>query len=162
VLSWAGLVALRWRQDASRQRAWLFPAALGAFGLGACLLASAGRVSGGLLALTASRYLIFAACFWASWLMLIGLYDGPRRPWPRALVALLAAATVVAMIANSLAATPYMAGEFARVRQARAQLLRGDVGAAAHVLYPDPYKLVHMRDVLQTHRLSVFRPGVRR
>lgn len=161
VLAWAGLVALRWRQDDGREQAWLFPAALGMFGLGACLLASAGRVSGGLLALAASRYLIFAACFWSSLLLLIGLHTGSRARWARLAVGGVASAVIVAMIVASAAAIPYMADERERVRRARLQLLQGDVGAAAVVLYPDPYKLQHMRDVLRQHRLSVFRPGVR-
>jgi hypothetical protein len=63
------------------------------------------------------------------------------------------------MLANSIAAVPYMAREASRARQARQQLTEGDVGAAAHVLYPDPYKLAHMREVLRRHELSVFRRG---
>ncbi len=161
VLAWAGLVVLRWRQDDGREQAWLFPAALGAFGLGACLLASVGRVSGGLLAMTASRYLIFAACFWSALLLLIGLRTDSRARWARMAVGGVAVAVIVAMIVDSTAAIPYMADERVRVRRARHQFLRGDVGAAAVVLYPDPFKLQHMRDVLRDNRLSVFRHGSR-
>ena len=111
--------------------------------------------------MTASRYLIFAACFWSSWLLLIGLHVGTRRPWARSLVSLLCVAVVVTMIANSIASIPYMDGELVRVRQARLLLRKGQVGDAAHVLYPDPHRLEHMRDVLQKHRLSLLRPGAR-
>jgi hypothetical protein len=161
LLAWVALVVLRWRQDAAREHAWLFPAALGAFGLGACLLVSAGRVSGGLLAMTASRYLIFAACFWSGLLLLIGLHTDARGGPARMAVRGLAGACIAAIFVASMGALPYMAGERERVRRARLQFLRGDVGAAAVVLYPDPYKLQHMRAVLQHHRLSVFRPGAR-
>jgi hypothetical protein len=161
VMAWTAVVALRWRQDHGRERVWLFPAALGLFGLGACLLTSAGRVSGGLLALAASRYLIFAACFWSSLLLLIGLHTDARGRWAHRGVVGVALAVIVAMVAASMAAIPYMADERSRVRGARLQLLQGDVGAAAVVLYPDPFKLQHMRDVLRQHRLSVFRQGAR-
>jgi hypothetical protein len=159
VLAWVGLLVRHWQHDTGRERVWLFPAALGAFGLGACLLVSAGRVAGGLHALAASRYLIFAACFWASCLLLLGLHRERGRPVPRVRAWGLALAVVAAMLANSIAAVPYMAREASRARQARQQLTEGDVGAAAHVLYPDPYKLAHMREVLRRHELSVFRRG---
>ena len=161
VAVWAGLVVLRWRQDVVREQAWLFPAALAAFGLSSCLLIAAGRVSSGLLAMTASRYLVFAVCFWVGLLLLAGLHTDTRRAATRAAVRGVAVAAVAAALLASLAARPYMNGEWERVRRARAQLMRGAVGEAAVVLYPDPFKLQHMRDVLQRYRLSVFRPGAR-
>lgn len=161
VATWCAAVVRQWWQDDTRECAWVFPAVVGMFGLGACLMASAGRIYGGLLAMTASRYLIFAACFWASLFWLMAMHKEPRGAWAGTFTRIATAAVVVAMIAASAAAIPYMAAERVRVRQARDQLLRGDVGAAAFVLYPDPYKLLHMRDVLQRHRLSVFRDGAR-
>ena len=162
VAIWAGLVVLRWRQDQRRELAWLFPAALATFGLGSCVLMAAGRVSSGLLMMTASRYLVFAVCFWIGLLLLAGLHRDTRRgPGSRGRTGVVCVAAVVAALLASAAATRYMNGEWERVRPARAQLIRGAVGEAAAVLYPDPVKLEHMRDVLLRHRLSVFRPGAR-
>jgi hypothetical protein len=157
----AALVVLRWRQDERRELAWLFPAALATFGLASCGLMAVGRASSGLLLMTASRYLVFAVCFWIGLLLLAGLHGESRRSLAGAAVQVLCVAAVVAALLGSAAAIPYMNGEWARVRPARAQLLRGAVGEAAAVLYPDPLKLQRMRDVLQRRRLSVFRPGAR-
>lgn len=158
VSSWVVLVWRRWRADEEGTGAWLFPTALGAFGLGACVLVSVGRVAGGLLALAASRYLVFAACFWASWLLLLGMGTDATASRRQRRVSALSLVVVLAMVINSIASVPFMAAESARLARAREQLLQGDVGAASHVLYPDPHKLAHMRDVLQRYRLSLFRP----
>jgi hypothetical protein len=120
---------------------------------------AAGRVSSGLLAMTASRYLVFAVCFWIGLLLLAGLHTGAQRAPTRVAANVFASVIVAVALLASAAAVPYMQGEWERVRPARIQLIRGAVGEAAGVLYPDPIKLEHMRAVLQKYRLSVFRPG---
>ena len=159
VLAWALLTIVRWRQDTSSECVWLFPAALAAFGLAACMLAGIGRVSMGLYAMTASRYLAYAACFWAGLLMLLGMRARDGQPWmARGAVVLLLVITVAGVVAWP-AALPFMDQDALDGRRARAQLRRGAVGDAAVVLYPDPIVLERRRAVLLEHRLSVFRPG---
>ena len=159
VLTFAALVALRWREDAAREQAWVFPTALGTFGLCACVLAGLGRVSMGLYAMTASRYLLFAGCFWAGLLILLGMVPrgGPR--WRRRAALVLVVLIATAGLAAWPRALPFMDADARAGRQARTQLRRGLVGEAASVLYPDPFVLERRRQVLLKHRLSIFRPG---
>ncbi len=159
MISWFVLAAMQWRRTRGASDV-LFPVVLGAFGLGGCLMASVGRVPAGLHALTASRFLIFGACFWSSWLLLIASRVDGASVVARRGASAIAAAMVIAMACSSYAAITFMREDFVRVHEARAQLLRGDVGTAAIVLYPDPHKLEHMRDVLARLRLSVFRRGI--
>lgn len=153
------LVVRAWWRDGLRDRSWLFPAALIAFGLAACLLAALGRVSMGLYAMTASRYLVFSAAFWVGLLCLLGREaTGARRGTSLAALVVLVVTSVAALAAWPRA-IPYMEHDAWSGRAARAQLRRGDVGAAAATLYPDPEKLARMREVLVRRGLSLFRPG---
>ena len=74
VVLWLAIVLRRWRHDRHGAGARMFPAALAAFGLGSLALIPFGRVSSGLMAMTASRYLGLSACFWAGLLLLAGLH----------------------------------------------------------------------------------------
>lgn len=156
----AVLLWRRWRADTARTCLWLFPTLLIGFGLGASLLAAMGRVSMGLYALTASRYIVFSACFWVGLVLLLAMASPSRRrtglPSAIALTVLGLAAAVA-----WTGALPYMDADVLAGRRAREALRRGDVGAAAAVLYPDGPALERMRGVLLEHRLSLFRPGAR-
>lgn len=161
VASSAVLVWMRWRDDTARACTWLFPMLLIGFGLGACLLAAMGRARMGLYALTASRYIVFSACFWVGLVLLLAM----ASPLPRRRLRLASAvAQVVVGLAAAAAwtgALPYMDADALAGRRAREALRRGDVGAAASVLYPDEPALERMRAVLLEHQLSLFRPGAR-
>lgn len=155
------LIVVRWRQDALGEYTWLFPALLVAFGLGSGALAAMGRASMGLYALTASRYIVYAGCFWVGLLLLLAMRPSTARPsWTRATTAVLLMCAL-ALGASWFGALPYMDNDAALGRRARADLLRGDAGTAAAVLYPDGPELARMADVLRRHQLSVFRPGAR-
>lgn len=149
------------RSDRDGERLWLFPATLMAFGAGALALASLGRASAGLYAMTASRYVVFGACFWTGLLLLAAM----RVPGRARHVS--AATTLLVVLAGMAAATtwplawPWMARDAAAGRIAREALRRGDVGAAAPILYPDPVALEQKRRVLEAHDLSLYRPGAR-
>lgn len=155
----AGLVARAWWRDGRHDGSWIFPASLVAFGLAACLLAALGRVSMGLYAMTASRYLVFSAAFWVGLMCLLGREVTAQRRGTSVAALVLVLAASVASLAAWPRAIPYMEHDAWTGRTARAQLQRGDVGAAAATLYPDPEKLARMREVLLRYGLSVFRPG---
>ena len=155
------LIVVRWRQDALGEHTWLFPALLVAFGLGSGALAAMGRASMGLYALTASRYIVYAGCFWVGLVLLLAMRPATaRRPWTRATVAVLLACAL-ALGAAWVGALPYMDNDAVQGRGARAALVRGDFGMASVVLYPDGPELARMAEVLRRHQLSVFRPGAR-
>jgi hypothetical protein len=157
-----GLVWRRWREDRAGEQAWLFPALLTAFGAGSLLLAAFGRTAAGLYALTASRYAVHAVCFWAGIILLLAMRgERDSRRW-RVTAAVLLTAIALAAAASWPRALPYMARDASSGRAAREALLRGDVGAAAPILYPDPIALERMRRVLEAHELSIYRPGSRR
>lgn len=153
------LIVVRWRQDVAAEHTWLFPALLVAFGLGSGTLAALGRASLGLHALTASRYIVYAGCFWVGLFLLLAMHTPDvRRLWSRAAVAVSLAFSIAAAT-SWFGAVPYMEADAALGRRARAALLRGDIGAASVVLYPHGPELARMTEVLRRHRLSVFRPG---
>lgn len=153
------LIAQAWWRDGRHDGTWLFPAALVVFGVAACLLAALGRVSMGLYAMTASRYLVFSAAFWVGLVCLLGReVTAQRRRTSLAALTLVLAASAAALAAWPRA-IPYMEHDAWTGRAARAHLRRGDVGSAAATLYPDPGKLSRMREVLLRHGLSLFRPG---
>lgn len=156
----AWLLWVRWRDDTAHTCTWLFPMLLIGFGLGASLLAAMGRARMGLYALTASRYIVFSACFWVGLVLLLAMTSSRRRQ-PSLPSALTLTALALAAALAWTGARPYMAADALAGSRARAALRRGDVGAAASVLYPDGPALERMRAVLLEHRLSLFRPGAR-
>lgn len=159
VLASAVLLWRRWRDDTTHACIWLFPMLLIGFGLGASLLASMGRARMGLYAMSASRYLVFSACFWVGFVLLLAMASPSQRRRGPSVIAL-----VVIGVAAAFAWTgglPYMDADALAGRRAREALRRGDVGAAASVLYPDGPALQRMRAVLLEHHLSLFRPGAR-
>lgn len=156
----AVLLWMRWRDDTARACTWLFPMLLIGFGLGAALLAAMGRARMGLYALTASRYIVFSACFWVGLVLLLAMASpSQRRTRLPSTVALVVLGLAAAFAWTG--ALPYMDADVLAGRRAREALRRGDVGAAASVLYPDGPALQRMRAVLLEHRLSLFRPGAR-
>lgn len=160
VLALALIARAIWR-DGRADPGWLFPATLVVFGLAACLLAALGRVSMGLYAMTASRYLVFSAAFWVGLMCLLGREISAPRQWSSVGALLLVIGASVASLATWPRAVPYMEHDAWTGRTARAQLQRGEVGVAAATLYPDPHKLARMRGILVRHQLSVFRPNAR-
>jgi hypothetical protein len=162
LVAFVGLVWLRWREDTLDEGAWLFPASLALFGLSAVALAALGRTPMGMYAMLASRYVAFSACFWIGLVLLLVMRtSGPRRR-PRAVVS---GAALLAIAGGAAAAwpvsLPLMEADAQAGHRARAALIRGDIGEAAPILYPDPPKLEQMRQILYDRRLSVFRPGAR-
>lgn len=156
------LVWRRWQHDAHGEQAWLFPALLMAFGVGALILASLGRAAGGLYALTASRYIVHATCFWFGLILLLAMRgEGEGRRWHNVTVGWLVVLTLAAAVSWPCA-LPFMERDRASGRAAREALLRGAVGEAAVVLYPEPFALERKRRVLEAHQLSIYRPGARR
>ncbi len=154
-----GLIALRWRQDVAVEYTWLFPALLVAFGLGSGTLAAMGRASMGLYALTASRYIVYAGCFWTGLFLLLAMRPaGVGRVWSRT-AAIVSVALAMTAAMSWAGAVRYMEADAAAGRRARAALLRGDIAGASVVLFPHGPELARMTEVLRRHQLSVFRPG---
>lgn len=138
---------------------WLFPALLCLFGVGAGALAALGRAWLGLQAMTASRYVVFGAYVWIGLALLLAMSRAGGHRSAR--IVRLAALSAIAVLAalNWRPAMPHVEAHYLSSSQARAWLLRGDVHAAASVLFPDPFLLEERAAVLRQHRLSLFRPG---
>lgn len=155
------LVLLRWRTSQREDASWVFPALLCMFGIGSSAMAAAGRVQLAMHAMTASRYVVFAACFWAGLILLLMARSTAHtrvRRWA-------SGAIVVAVVASTAEgawhALRYMDAHHLSSSQAREALRRGDVHAASFVLYPNGPELDRRQQLLHDYRLSVFRPGAR-
>ncbi len=155
------VAVVRWRSDDARECTWLFPVLLCLFGIGAEAMAATGRVWMSVQAMSASRYVVFGSCVWIGLTLLLAMsVRGEPRAWRVGRAVLLAVLTAVAAD-NWRHPAPHMEALYLHSSQGRAALLRDDIHAAASVLYPDPGLLQARRAVLETHGLSVFRPGAR-
>jgi hypothetical protein len=154
-----GIVVLlgHWRDvECRREQAWLLPALLMAFAGAACTVAAVGRVSFGLQAMTASRYVVFTVLFWIGLLMLLTVRMPYRARAARGASLALASLIVVAGVRAWGDALPFMEEHHVAGVRGREALLRADWPKTG-AIFPVAPVLDERRQWLERHRLSLYR-----
>jgi hypothetical protein len=138
--------------------AWVFPALLMAFAVGACALTAIGRVPLGIHSMTASRYIVFTASFWVGLLLLLTVSTPFRSRAGRTAGLLLACLIVGGGLRAWGDSVPCFERHAVTGLLGREALLREDWPKTT-AIFPVAPVLDERRQFLMRHRLSLYRPG---
>lgn len=153
VLAWPLLA----RRAGAHEASVVLPVAACALGLGVALLVAVGRVSHGMPAAMASRYVTLMTPFWAGHLLLViaraWSAGGTGSWWARGWIAMLLAGFAV----SSVSSVEVFPARHALLVPAREALAAGGPPELLARLHPELVQVVPNVDELRRLRLSVFR-----